>query len=148
MEVMIVNRQRSHPVSTSVLSRFMTTLVDALPPRREGSLAVCLVSDRKMTELNRRFRGTAGATDVLSFPGDDTEPDGTVYVGDIVISVPTALRQAKRERHGLIREIKLLALHGYLHLLGYDHETDDGTMLRVQRRLERKLLSRRSAGCR
>ena len=148
MEVVIVNRQRSHPVSTSVLSRFMTTLVDALPPRRGGSLAVCLVSDGKMTELNRRFRGTAGATDVLSFSGDDTEPDGTVYVGDIVISVPTALRQAKRERHGLSREIKLLALHGYLHLLGYDHETDDGTMLRVQRRLERKLLPRRSAVCR
>jgi probable rRNA maturation factor len=122
----------------------MTTLVDMMPPRRGGSLAVCLVSDRKMSELNRRFRGRSGSTDVLSFPSPGREPDGTVYIGDIVISVPTALRQARREHHRLGRELKLLALHGYLHLLGYDHEKDDGTMLRLQRRLERKLLPRRS----
>ncbi len=80
-------------------------------------------------------------TDVLSFPGDgEPDPDGSVYLGDVVISAPMAQRQAGREGHSLKRELQTLALHGYLHLLGYDHETDDGKMMRLQRRLQRELI--------
>ena len=80
-------------------------------------------------------------TDVLSFPGDvEPDPDGTVYLGDVVISAPTAERAADRAGHSLKCELQTLALHGYLHLLGYDHETDDGHMMRMQRELQRELI--------
>ena len=100
-----------------------------------------------MRELNRRFRGRDSTTDVLSFPGDSApDPEGRRHLGDIAISVPTAARQARVAGHGLQRELSVLVLHGYLHLLGYDHETDDGTMLRLQRRLERRLLPTAGGG--
>ena len=115
----------------------------ALPPEGADRMAVCLVSDRRMRELNRRFRGRDATTDVLSFPaGGDVDPEGGRHLGDIVISVPAAFRQARTARHRLRRELEILLVHGYLHLLGYDHETDDGTMLRVQRRLIRRLFLR------
>jgi len=113
----------------------------AAPGGPRGDVALCLVSDDRMREFNRRYRGKDAPTDVLSFPGDDEpEPDGSFHLGDIVIAVPTASRQAASLGHTLPRELKRLALHGYLHLLGYDHETDDGTMLRLERRLARRLL--------
>lgn len=94
-----------------------------------------------MREFNQRYRDKDVPTDVLSFPGDDEpEPDGSRHLGDIVISVATAGRQAQSRGHSLPRELKRLTLHGYLHLLGYDHETDDGAMLRLERRLVRRLL--------
>ena len=120
----------------------------AVPP---GMLAIGLPGlgrehAARMREYNRRFRGHDAPTDVLSFacdpfPGVDGEP----HLGDIVISVPAAERQARQARHGLGRELKILALHGYLHLLGYDHETDDGTMRRVERSLRGRLLRGRDA---
>jgi probable rRNA maturation factor len=75
---------------------------------------------------------------VLSFPG----PGGEEGLGDVVISVPTAARSARRQGHGVARELDILALHGFLHLLGYDHETDDGTMGRLEARLRRDLGAR------
>jgi probable rRNA maturation factor len=105
---------------------------------------VALVSDRKMREFNHRYRGLDSTTDVLSFPGEaDEAPDGERHLGDIVISVTSAALQARQARHSLSRELKLLALHGYLHLLGYDHEVDDGSMARLERRLVRRLLAAR-----
>ena len=89
------------------------------------------------------FRGRDAATDVLSFPTGDAPFDGHArHLGDIVISVPRATDQARREGHSLDREIRVLVIHGYLHLLGYDHETDGGTMMRAQDRLVGTLLSR------
>jgi probable rRNA maturation factor len=91
--------------------------------------------------LNRRYRGKNAATDVLSFPA---EPDGSGRVprsgilGDIVIARGVARRQARAAGHGERIELRVLALHGLLHLLGYDHERDSGTMARVERRLRRK----------
>lgn len=100
-----------------------------------------------MRDYNRKFRGTQGATDVLSFPAVPLPgTDGERHLGDIVISVPTAARQAGRARHSLGRELQVLALHGYLHLLGYDHETDGGEMLVLEKRLARRLLSYGSNG--
>ena len=89
---------------------------------REGDVTIALVDDAAMTELNRKFRRKNKTTDVLTFPGD------APYLGDIVISVDQARRQALSEKHALPTEIRYLILHGLLHALGYDHETDAGEM--------------------
>lgn len=139
----MLNRQRGRRVSREGLARFVVRLSREVPPRGADSVTLCLVSERKMREYNRVYRGLDRPTDVLSF-GDDGEPDpeGRVHLGDIVISVPTAAHQARAAGHSLARELRILAIHGYLHLLGYDHERDRGRMMRLQRRLERKLLPR------
>ena len=145
MEVTVLNRQRSHPVRRQELTAFLQRLALALPGPGADSLSMCLVSDRKMREYNRDFRGRNASTDVLSFSEDDqADPSGERHLGDIVISVTAAAVQARQARHSLEQELKILALHGYLHLLGYDHQTDDGTMMRMQRRLIRRLLPRAS----
>ena len=136
MDVSIVNRQRTRHVSTARLTTFVRRLTGEVAAGRADSVCVCLVSDRKMSEFNRRFRGKSGATDVLSFPaGGEPDPDGRTHLGDIVISVQRAALQARTAGHSLRRELERLAVHGYLHLLGYDHETDDGEMRRLERRL-------------
>jgi probable rRNA maturation factor len=84
--------------------------------------------------LNRRYRRKDRSTDVLAFPAGD----GEGLLGDIVISVPYAARQARRRREPVPRELDRLLLHGYLHLLGYDHETDDGQMDALETRLRRR----------
>lgn len=142
--VTVLNHQRAQRVDRGKLAEFMHRLVGALPPRESSDVVVCLLSDRRVRELNRRFRDRDVATDVLAFPGGDAaEPDGRRHLGDIAISVPTAAKQARVAGHDLQRELSILALHGYLHLLGHDHESDDGRMLRLQRSLERQLLARR-----
>jgi probable rRNA maturation factor len=144
LEVEIVDRQRAQRLDLASLRRFARALVRAKPARRVERMAVCLISDRAMSGYNLRFRGKRGTTDVLAFPADGApDPGGSRYLGDIAISVPRAQRQAREAGHPLAREVRILLLHGYLHLLGYDHETDDGTMMRVQRRLERVLLAGR-----
>ena len=95
-----------------------------------------LVADGEMRELNRRYRKIDAATDVLSFPGEDT-PEGR-HLGDVVISVETA---ASRDGTPLERELKVLTLHGILHCLGYDHETDDGEMEALEARLRARFLA-------
>jgi rRNA maturation RNase YbeY len=98
------------------------------------SLSVLLCGDRRMRSLNRTWRGTDRPTDVLSFSSLE-ESSSSSFLGDLVIDVPYAARQARRRGHAVTREIRILLAHGLLHLLGYDHETDDGTMFRLQRRL-------------
>ena len=149
MEVTVLNRQRAHRVTRQGLAGFLRRLAREWPARSADSLAVALVSDRKMREFNRRYRGMDSTTDVLSFPAEaDDAPSGERHLGDIVISVTTAAQQARQARHSLSRELKLLALHGYLHLLGYDHEVDDGSMVRLERRLARRLIVVRPARAR
>ena len=104
------------------------------PAAARGEVGLALVSDRRMRELNRTYRGEDAVTDVLSFPGD--EPDGTL--GDIVIATGVARRQARAAGHPLATELRVLALHGLLHLAGYDHETDNGRMARAEARLRRR----------
>jgi probable rRNA maturation factor len=99
---------------------------------REVSVYFC--GDRRMRTLNRRYRRRDGSTDVLAF-----RADGGALLGDIVISLPYAQRQARRRRQPPSEEIDRLLLHGYLHLLGYDHETDDGQMEALEARLRRRL---------
>ena len=104
-------------------------------------MTVCIVSDRRMREYNRKYRGRNESTDVLEFPsGSELQPDGSRYLGDIIISATMASNQARAEGHSFSRELKILALHGYLHLVGYDHQTDRGAFKRLQRRIISKLL--------
>ena len=122
------------------------------PPRARGALTIVLVSDSRMRALNRTYRGKDYATDVLSF-GGETSPGRKgrnarkraglpiqpilPTLGDIVIARGVAKRQARAAGHPELDELRLLALHGLLHLLGYDHERDNGRMRRVERRLRR-----------
>jgi probable rRNA maturation factor len=107
-------------------------LESVAPARARGRVTVALVPDGHVRTLNRRFRSTDTATDVLSFPAD--EPG---QLGDVVIAAGIARRQAAAAGHPLGTELRILALHGLLHLLGYDHERDDGQMARLERRLRR-----------
>jgi probable rRNA maturation factor len=94
-------------------------------------VTIAFIDDDAMTELNQKFRKKSKTTDVLTFPADDSynEPSATGRpLGDIVISVDQARRQAADEKHSLATEIRYLVLHGVLHALGYDHETDKGEM--------------------
>ncbi len=148
LERAIVNRQRARRIDTQALGAFLDRLVRIFPPRRGDALAVCLVADRAMIGLQRTFRGRSTTTDVLSFPGDARRgPDGRHYLGDIVVCVPQAARQARSAR-SVARELERLLLHGYLHLLGYDHERDEGEMARLERRLARRLAHEPKAACR
>ena len=125
--------RRSHSAAKAGLGRW---LAEVAPARARGHVTVALVSDAEVRALNLRYRRKDSPTDVLSFPYD--EPDGPV--GDVIISIDRALAQAAERGHSLQRELELLALHGALHVCGYDHETDDGEMERIERRLRRKLL--------
>jgi len=102
--------------------------------RRDVSVYFC--GDRRMASLNRRWRRRNGPTDVLAFPAGETDAR---FLGDIVISVPYARRQARRRGESPSREMDRLLLHGYLHLLGYDHETDNGEMEALEAKLRRRL---------
>jgi probable rRNA maturation factor len=117
-------------------------LRDVAPSRARGAVTIALVADATMRRLNKKFAGTDKATDVLSFPTRDRGPQGPRHtepcLGDIVIATGIARRQARAAGHSYARELRVLALHGLLHLLGYDHETDGGTMSRVEERLRRK----------
>ncbi len=135
-EIVLLNPNHYPEAGTRRLLPWLAPLVAALAPESEG-LGVRFVGDRAMRLANRRFRGKDTATDVLSFPGEDAD-EGKGYLGDILISVPTARRQAAAAGHGVDRELKVLLLHGILHCLGYDHETDQGEMERLERRLRKR----------
>ena len=123
----------------------------AAPARASGRVAVAIVSDARIRALNRQFRGRDEATDVLSFPSGRDNPNDPEHLGDIAIAWGVAGRQARAHGHARMVEIRILALHGLLHLLGYDHDTDRGEMRRLEARLGRKaglpaVLTGRAAG--
>ncbi len=134
-EVTIQNPCQYREAGARKVRPWLEELVRHLAPDR-SAFVVRFVSDREMRQLNRFYRDKDLTTDVLSFPGE-VQPDGH-YLGDVVISVPTARRQAEGSGHEVDRELKVLMLHGVLHCLGHDHETDDGTMERLERRLRRR----------
>jgi probable rRNA maturation factor len=116
-------------------------LAKIAPAKAKGDLSIAIVSDRRMRALNRQFRGKDAVTDVLSFPSSDPSTSlraGRGFLGDVVIASGVATQQAKAAGHTVRTELRVLALHGLLHLIGYDHESDDGKMARVERRLRRK----------
>jgi probable rRNA maturation factor len=134
VEVVLLNQQRRRRVPAARLRRVIQDAGRAL--RVSGEVALVLTSDAPVRRLNARYRHQDKPTDVLSFPG----PGGEVGLGDIVISLDTAARNAPRFGRTLSEELQVLTLHGFLHVLGYDHETDDGTMDRLEARLRRRLL--------
>ncbi|MDP2318657.1 MAG: rRNA maturation RNase YbeY [Acidobacteriota bacterium] len=107
------------------------------PASARGDVSIAVVSDRRMRALNRQFRGTDAATDVLSFPATHM-PGVSSFLGDIVIAAGVAARQAREAGHPVSTELRVLALHGLLHLLGYNHDTDGGRMARAEARLRKK----------
>ena len=137
LEVVLQNPNRYPEVSARRLRPWLERLTSALAPSgaAAASLGVRFASDREMRRVNRSYRGKDKTTDVLSFPGGAGEEG--LHLGDLLISIPTARRQAEAEGHSAEREIKVLLLHGLLHCLGYDHETDQGEMERLERRLRR-----------
>jgi probable rRNA maturation factor len=112
------------------LARWLSSVA---PTRARGTITVALVSDRRIRTLNRTYRRKDAPTDVLSFPAGEPHD-----LGDVVIASGVARRQAREAGHPLQTEIRVLALHGLLHLLGYDHETDNGRMARLEARLRRR----------
>ncbi len=151
-----VSDARGRRVSAPGLATWLAGVAPGAASRREVSIA--LVSDAFMRKLNRRFRNVDAATDVLSFRADEDpgDPDpaapaqgqpperpsrwlsGDALLGDIVIATGVARRQARRAKHSYGTELRVLALHGLLHLLGHDHEHDHGEMARLERRLRRR----------
>ncbi len=115
-------------------TRFLAVAQAAV--RLRGQVTVLLTTDDAIRSLNRRFRGKNKPTDVLSFPA---APGPEKIAGDLAISVPTALCQAVEQGHSLSTEIKVLILHGLLHLAGLDHEADTGQMARRERLLRARL---------
>ena len=136
----VVNRQRKITIDVDRWESFTAKVLGVLPTLTSGA-TIAFVSDRSMRELNRLWRHKRGTTDVLSFPSqqDDFEKLDGSTLGDVVISVEQAARQAKDNDLTLDQEIAQLILHGLLHLCGYDHSTDNGEMNRLEMRLRKKL---------
>jgi probable rRNA maturation factor len=129
---LVLNHQRKHVIHARTVRGFLAGLVPALGINGV-SFSIVFVTDDEMRRYNRDYRGFDKATDVLSFRGDDG------YLGDILISSETAYNQANRSRTLTFESnIKRLVLHGLLHLMGYDHETDEGQMRAIERRFRRK----------
>jgi probable rRNA maturation factor len=146
---LIENRQWVVRVQLGPLEEFLKKVEGEIGLGPE-SVAVRLIGDGEMARLNETYRKKKGPTDVLSFPVDeDLGKPGTLgqqvrrargeFLGDIAIAPRVARRNAKSLGRGLSEELKVLILHGVLHLLGYDHETDRGEMERIEMRLRRKL---------
>ena len=147
MAIEVVNRQRLCALDREQVAQTAAAALAAIG-RRDASLTVAFVRDRAIRRLNRTYRGKDRATDVLSFPTADEQdeafvhpsPDSADHLGDIIISTDAARRQADEAGHSFEREVSELVIHGALHLCGYDHETDNGEMNRLELRLRRKLL--------
>ncbi|MCA1633483.1 MAG: rRNA maturation RNase YbeY [Acidobacteria bacterium] len=136
----VVNRQRSVQLDCEHWRAFVAKALKAVPARGAG-VTIAFVSDRVMSGLNRRWRGKRGTTDVLSFPSEQAEFEKTEgpSLGDVVVSVERAARQANEHGLEFAEEVSQLILHGLLHLCGYDHETDGGEMNALELRLRRRL---------
>jgi probable rRNA maturation factor len=163
-EPLIFNQQDKYGVNASRLGEYVGEVRQALRLGRRDC-NVCLVNDREIKRLNSLYRGKARATDVLSFPWNAQQgpprsrarskparprpekrsakeraaSEFKNFLGDIVISVDTAKRNARQEGHSTLNEIRWLILHGLLHLLGYDHESDRGEMTRLELSLRSRL---------
>ena len=141
MEISIVCRSGCRRLTPSRI-RFIAEEVLRDQSYQTGEVTILLTRDREMRKLNCRFRGLDRPTDVLSFPGDEAGSSVSGYLGDLAISVDSADRQAQEVGWTVEEEIQFLLIHGLLHLLGYDHETDRGRMNRLQSRLVRQLVGK------
>ncbi len=132
------------PFDRAILERAAQETLQQLRPGSDFDLSIVLSDDGQLQTLNRQFLGVDAPTDVLSFPADEPEPDPdsqVQYLGDILISYPRAMAQARAGGHALVDELQLLIVHGVLHLLGYDHATEDekAAMWEVQAKILTRL---------
>jgi probable rRNA maturation factor len=133
----VLNRQRQFRINRESAALFCAALLQSLD-MPNSALSVVFVGDGEMRGINRRYRGRDYATDVLSFSYGSVEIDGIAFLGDIVIAPAVAVGQAARNRVSPEQEMRRLLVHGTLHLLGYDHETDKGEMNRLQAKVLRR----------
>jgi len=131
----IIFKKNLPGATSAMLERFLARAQRAAGLR--GEVNVLVAGSREIRELNRRYRGQDKATDVLSFPSDGGAGKG--FAGDIAISADLAAQSARQFGHAPAEELKLLLLHGVLHLAGYDHERDNGRMAGMEERLRARL---------
>jgi probable rRNA maturation factor len=136
----IVNRQRRRKLNAKHWRDFTAAALKAIK-RGPCDISIVFASDPVVKKLNRQFRGKDYASDVLSFPTNPEpfEQANQAHLGEVVISVQRAAAQARENGLTLQNEIEQLILHGLLHLCGYDHETDNGDMNRLELKLRKKL---------
>jgi probable rRNA maturation factor len=132
---LVIIRKQVPGLSEIVLSRFVTKAARVV--KLKGEVNVLVTGNQELRKLNRRFRHKDKSTDVLSFPA--TSEIAKSFAGDIAISSDIATKNAALLGHSEAEEVKILALHGLLHLAGYDHEIDHGEMARKEQRLRRSL---------
>lgn len=133
----VLNKQRQLRIDRKAVALFCAGVLRSLQlPHR--ALSVVFVRAREMCLINKQYRGKDYATDVLSFPYDGVRMEGMLFIGEILIAPEVAVRQAVRYRIAPEKEIRKLLVHGILHLLGYDHETDQGQMNRMEAKLIRR----------
>jgi probable rRNA maturation factor len=131
-EHILLNKQRKHAINGKGVRKFVSSLASELNVQ-DRSFSVVIITDEMIQRYNRQYRGFDKPTDVLSFRGDPR------YLGDILISSETAYNQASKSKTLTFEtNIRRLILHGLLHLIGYDHETDEGQMRNIERRLRRR----------
>jgi probable rRNA maturation factor len=134
MHPTVILKSRVPGLTQTKLAEFVAEVCKQI--KLAGIVTVLVTSSKEMRALNRRFRGKPQPTDVLSFPGP-AFVEG--FAGDIAVSADIAGQNARELGHSTAAEVKILALHGILHLAGYDHESDQGDMKRIEQRLRRKL---------
>ena len=150
IQVNLKTYQRQWPIDRNRIQKFLQKAWRELRKGRGTSvggrssvvpceLTLVFLNDRQMHRYNKKYRKRDSSTDVLSFPVNEMVEDH-YYIGDILISMQMTAKQAKEKGHSMYRELQILLLHGMLHLLGYDHESDSGQMERLENRLRRALL--------
>ena len=139
LSLVVVDRQRKHRVKKDEIEKILQRAAASLNVR--GELALVFGGDALLRRLNRDYRFKDKPTDVLSFESQGED----MGLGDVIISVETARANAVRLGRSLDRELEILALHGFPHVLGYDHETDNGEMEALEKQLRTRLLTRKVA---
>lgn len=124
---MITIDNQQNFLESPLLERAALYTLELIDPEKiDADISIVLTDDKQLHELNKEFLDVDSPTDVLSFPASETDPEtGTVYLGDILISIPRASQQAESAGHPLAAEVQLLTVHGTLHLLGFDHASDE-----------------------
>lgn len=134
-----VTDAKGRPIVTGPARGLGRWLQSAAPRNARGCVSIALVADSLMRSLNRQHRRVDRPTDVLSFPAEaHRERTGKPVLGDVAIARSVAAAQARRAGHSTTTELRILALHGLLHLMGYDHEADTGEMAKAEERLRRR----------
>ncbi len=141
IEITIINEQREHRIRIGAYRDFMVRLMKECGANAD-QVSILFTDDNRMRRFNQRFRKVERSTDVISFPDGERNIEGKVNIGDIIISVPRAFKQARGSGWSLEREIKKLLIHGFLHLVGHDHEKDSGKMKKLEEILFNAFVSR------